>query len=307
MSAFDFYDLRRTVSSSAGVGPGSGDHDFDSFCTSSLVTAFNAMVPAEFSLPVNGVVALEVASERGFLDAYSQGQLQEAVAEAIAFVGAGITHPESDVLRMTDLTRRQSLVMSRPTPTGAIAFLPLRAPVLPGLPREAVSERAMERLAEILPANPDDRDVEARVLSLRQPERRAVNSVATVARRLSGLSMLLMTNEDVVRSTVTDQQAEELTTLLRERRTETVTMKPVLGRLDGMRFSRQMFFLQTESGVERQGTVDSDLLPKAKQLLDRQVRATLQKVQTVRADGRRGRAAYRLVGIEPASGSDTLT
>lgn len=269
--------------------------------TSSLVAAFNRLAPHEVALPTEGLVALEVSAHGGGrLPAHEHGLLESKVARAIAFVGAAIAHPDADVARLGTGAFRQSLVYSRPTPTGAIAFLPDRPSTLPGMTGETVAERAMSRLVEILPASPDDVSVSDRLLSLRQPERRAVTEVASIAKPLSGLSLLLLAHEKVVHSTVTSTQAEDIDDLLQDSETKVQPMRPVIGRLDGMRFSRQMFFLQIENGPERQGLIDIDLVPRAKELLDQRVKATLERVVRRYANGHTSRSTYRLVDVEPA-------
>lgn len=301
MASIDIDDIRRRVSEAGRVDPASGDYDYDRLASASLVAAFNRIAPHDYGLPTEGLVALEVAAHGGGrLAAHEQGELETAVARAIALVGAAITHPDSDIGKLGSRTMRQSLVYTRPTPTGAIAFLPQRDATLPGTSEETVAERAMTRLTSILPAGPDDAAVSGRLLSLRQPERKAVTEVARVARPMAGLALTLLGQEDVVRSTVTSTQAEDIQDLLRDSDTVATPMRPVLGRLDGMRFSRQMFFLQIEGGRDRQGLIDADLVPKAKSLLDQRVLATLERVVTRYANGRTGRPTYRLVDVEAA-------
>lgn len=301
MADVDIEELRQRVGAAAQMPPASGDAEFDELAHGSLIAAFNRIAPREHALPTEGLIALEVSAHAGArLPAHEHGRLEEAVARAIAFVGAAIAHPDADVVRLGAETRRQSIVYARPTPTGAIAFLSDRSSALPGLSGETVAEQAMARLARILPANASDESAADRLLSLRQPERRAVIEVAKAARPLSGLSLLLLGQEETVQSTVTSSQADDIRDLLRDEETVVTPMRPVFGRLDGMRFSRQMYFLQIEGGPDRQGVIDIDLVRKAKQLLDQRVEATLERVVTKRADGSSGRPAYRLVGVRAA-------
>lgn len=301
MVDIDMDDVRRRVSAASHNALTSGDFDYDQLATGSLTASFNRLAPRELALPIEGLVALEVSSHSGGrLAAHEQGRLEEAVARAIAFVGAAISHPDADVARLSEQALRQSLVYTRPTPSGAIAFVSSRQAALPGFSSETVAERAMTRLANILPGGPDDQQVGQRLIALRQPERRAVSEVAKAASHAAGLSFLLLAHDDVVQSTVTSTQAEDIEDLLKDSHTLTTRMPPVVGRLDGMRFSRQTFFLQLEGGPDRQGLVDIDLIPKVKGLLDQRVKATLERVVVRRGDGSTGRATYRLVEVEPA-------
>jgi|GEM_PF-5256953 len=302
MPEVDFEALRQRVLAAKRVSPSSGDAAFDELATSSLVAAYNRLVPHDFALPSTGRIALEVSAHSGSrLDAHAHSLLEGAVARAIALVGASIMHPDADVQRLRDRAYHDVVVFSRPTQTGAISFLPDRQPVLPGTEEDqTVAERAMSRLARILPADPADLSAADRLLGLRQPERRAVGAMAEAARSVSGVSLLLLGADDVVRSTVTSSQADDIRDLLGDSETRSEVLPPVVGRLDGMRFSRQMFFLQIEGGRDRQGIIDVDLVPKAKALLDQRVRATLERVVTLRADGGKGRPAYRLIDVEAA-------
>lgn len=164
----------------------------------------------------------------------------------------------------------------------------------------------MTRLASILPHSAEDLTVGSKMLALRQPERRAVTEIARVAKPMSGLSMVLLGGDEVVHSTVTSSQADDLYDLLSDVSTQVERMKPMVGVLDGMRFSRQMFFLQLESGPDRQGLIDEDLIETAKSLLDQRVVATLERIVEVRADGKRGRASYRLVDVRAAQTEGTI-
>ncbi|GAA0944568.1 hypothetical protein GCM10009554_38830 [Kribbella koreensis] len=297
----DIDEIRRRVSAASRITPNSGDPDYDQLAAGSLIACFNRLAPRDVALPIEGLVVLEVSSHSGGrLPAHEQGRLEASMARAIAFVGAAITHPDSDVVRLGAESFRQALVYTRPTPTGAIAFLPERPPSLPGMSSETVAELAMARLANILPGSPDDSGASERLLALRQPERRAVSEVADAARPLAGLSLLLLSQDEVVHSTVTSAQAENINDLLHDADTVVTRMSPIYGRLDGMRFSRQTFFLQLEDGPDRQGLVDVDLIPRAKELLDQRVKATLERVVTRRGNGSASRPTYRLVEVEPA-------
>jgi len=295
-------DVRRRVSAASRMALDSGDAQHDELTTGSLVACFNRLAPRDLALPVAGLVALEVSTHSGGrLAAHEHGRLEQSVARAIAFVGAAIAHPDSHVGRLGAQSFRQSLVYTRPTPTGAIAFLPERQESLPGFSDETIAERAMARLANILPGSPDDLGVSERLIALRQPERRAVSEVARAAGETAGLSFLLLGQDEVVHSTVTSTQADDIEDLLKDAQTETTRMPPVFGRLDGMRFSRQTVFLQLEHGPDRQGLVDVDLIAKVKGLLDQRVQATLERVVVRRGDGSTGRASYRIVEVEAAA------
>lgn len=301
MTEIDIDAIRARVSAAARVDPATGDSDFDEFSVSSLLTFFNRIAPGDVALPTEGFVTLQVSTHAGGrLPAHAQGELESAVARAIAFVGAAIAHPDADVSRLGAQSLRQSIVYTRPTPTGAIAFVPERHRAIPGFSSETVAERAMTRLASILPSGPEDLALGTRLLALRQPERRAVSEIAKAARPTAGLSMVLLGQDDVVSSTVTPNQADNIDDLLDDIETHVEPMPPVIGRLDGMRFSRQMFFLQPESGPDRQGVIDEDLLPTAKELLDRRVVAHLERVTVRKRSGTKGRSTYRLVNVELA-------
>lgn len=301
MSDIDMDEVRRRVAAASQIVPTGGDRDHDLLVTGSLIATFNRLAPHDLALPLEGAVVLEVSSHSGSrLAAHEQGRLEESVARAIAFMGAAIAHPDAEVARLGAQTLREGLVYTRPTPTGALVFVSSRQPSLPGFDNETISERAMTRLANILPGTPDDREVSQRLIALRQPERRAVSEVARAAQQIAGLSFLLLGREEIVRSTLTSVQAKNIDDLLMDSVTETTRMPPVFGRLDGMRFSRQAFFLQLENGQDRQGLVDVDLIPKVKGLLDRRVQATLERLVARRGDGSSGRPTYRLIEVDAA-------
>lgn len=304
----DIGRIRQEVRRVARADRFSGEPEFDEFALGSLISAFNYLAPQNMGLPTEGLISLEVAANNlsGPLRSHQQAQIETAFARAIAFVGASIANPSDDVLRASEVLLAQTPIFTRPTPSGAIALIPERLAGIPGIPGESRSERAMQRLAEILPHRGEDSSsAMLALLALRQPEARALGEVAAVASSMLGLSVLLRGSDEPIEAAMPKQLAEELTDSLSDMSEDVLTLPPVKGRLDGMRFRRQMFYLVLANDNERQGVVDAALLGKARELLDKPVIATLQRVTKIKADGTRMRASFRLVDVEldePAPG-----
>jgi hypothetical protein len=160
------------------------------------------------------------------------------------------------------------------------------------VPRTA--ERAMRRLAAMMPASSDDPKLAERLLSSRAPTARAMNEVAKAAKRVGGLEVALSGTSEDLRGVVEEEQAASILNLLADEQ-ESVRPLSVSGVLDGMRVTRREFYLVGEHR-EFHGSVDEAVLEEMRALINEPVIARLEEVTRVSAGARR-RPVYRLAGI----------
>lgn len=258
-----------------------------------LRMAWNDLTPP--SMAISGrEVSLEVRSGGGVLTARDVAVLSERFARAVASIGHEIAHPAiGGQLTAADYARAP--IYTSHTPSGFIVFTPgPGAPVGDGS-AASLSQQAMVRLAQLLPPNADDPEIADRVLSLRDRSARAVAEVAEAAKRARGLTIELVGSEEA-HSVVTPDQAENIEDLLSDT-TENVVRQTYKGHLDGARVSRRLFYLVYGDDDELSGSIDEDMVPKVKRLLDQDVVVQVDKVTRTSLSGRTSRPSYRLVSV----------
>ena len=139
------------------------------------------------------------------------------------------------------------------------------------------------------------------MLAQRPTVRNAVNDIAqAVPPRADGLGFrMTLVSGEAIDSVLSSEQAGVLKSSLSESRVDrqTVTM---IGRLDGVRTKRRIFYLEPQSGAEIHGAVDLELMEAVRANLDRQIIATLEEERIRTLAGRRNQPLYRLVRIESA-------
>ncbi|MFJ6705743.1 MULTISPECIES: hypothetical protein [unclassified Streptomyces] len=159
------------------------------------------------------------------------------------------------------------------------------------------AEIGMAELIRALPETGEDEDSIDSLMGASPVVRRAVsdlidgfNSEVSV-----GLTLTRRGGEKL-RSQLTPGHAREIRRRLEVAREERVTAK-MLGRLDGLRTRRQIFYFETKAGTEIHGYVDDSLIPAVKENLDRDVEVTLEVTVQRSQSGKVGQKHYRLLSV----------
>ena len=263
-----------------------------------LVMAFDKVVPRVMAIRGAASIALSVQPGIGRLTSRQSAQTQERFARAVASIGHEISRPREPTTRLTQADYARAPIFTTTTPAGLLVFTPARGALVAEDETESLSERAMSRLADLLPARDQDDLLQERLLSLRVPSARAVHEVAMVAKSVGGLELSLVTTDDEthVTSVVTYDQADWIEDFLDDQ-SESVVRQRVKGRLDGMRYKRRMFYLEADGGAEFSGTIDESLVDRVSHLVNEPVNAVLEKVTRTSRAGIEQRPTYRLVGV----------
>lgn len=247
---------------------------------------------------------LTVTLASGAADAYETASVLRGVQDATAKVGHFIRERQTERTSAQKLDREKARLMPRGQSGGTI-FLGFPDPVdeysdfiLPDGHFPTLAEAAVHELIEYLPADPeDDRALDA-VLSQRATIRSAIQDIVEVVHNSSvGMTMRLSTpgNLDAV-SILTSAQARILNENLRETSTERTTLTAT-GILDGMRTSRRVFYLETDTGRDIHGAVDTDQLSAMRDLIGLRVTMKLEASTIYAKSGRKSQTTYRMIGV----------
>jgi hypothetical protein len=241
------------------------------------------------------------------LDAYFAYVISKAVQDATAKIGHVLRDPKSEVSAVYASDREKARLVQRGQSGGMIIFgFPdnqedsddyLTVPV------ETLAERAVRELLAVLPSSDDDDASLDAVLAQRPTVRNAVNDIVNaVPAQTAGLDFRLMLGSgERVDSVLSAEQAAVLKSSLSESRRQVKTVTRV-GRLDGVRTKRRIFYLELDSGKEIHGAVDIHQLEAVRQNLDREVVVTLQEERVRTLTGRRGHPYYRLISLQSSKG-----
>jgi hypothetical protein len=173
--------------------------------------------------------------------------------------------------------------------------------MFPELPNVSLSEAAAIELCSVLPSTEDDDAALDALASQRTTVRSAVSDIVDAVNDIAtGIALdVTVAGQDPVHSEVTVDQAGVLADTLKETRTDRRT-EEMVGRLDGIRTRRRIFYLELETGEEISGAVGPDpaLMARIRENLDRSVIAQVESQRVETLAGRRGRPTYRLIGLE---------
>jgi len=237
------------------------------------------------------------------LDAYISSIMTKAVQDATAKIGHIIRNPKSEVSAVYPRDREKARLIQRGQSGGMIIFgfaddQRIADNYLTD-PIETLAERAARELLTVLPRSDDDDASLDAVLAQRPTVRNAVSDIVNaVPAQTSGLDFRLMLGTgETVDSVLTAEQAAVLKNSLGETRRHVRTITRI-GRLDGVRTKRRIFYLELKEGVEIHGAIDISELEEVRQNLDREVVVTLQEERTRSLTGRRGRPYYRLMKLQ---------
>ena len=250
-------------------------------------------LPASLTVTIGG---------HGQLPASAASAVAQAIQRAAAIVARGIREPthatrlyRGDMEKAQVVQRGQSgrtLVFEVPRSRAAVDELPVED-------QQGIAELSLTEIMQILPESTDDFGAMDAVLSHPVPLRLAVSDLVGAAAKTHGLEFTWrVPGSEEIHSIISFDQASELTDALRETGLERTTRR-VVGRLDGMRTRRRLFYLELEEpeGSEIWGAFDAELASAVQASIDRPVMATLEVTVSVDAAGRRGRDHYRLIGL----------
>jgi hypothetical protein len=258
-----------------------------------------------FGSPSEPLLKVELRSARQ-IGAYDTALVSMALQNATAKLAHVLRDPKKEWTQARRKDREEALLVPRGQAGGTLFFgFPSTAEddeesFFPDHHVASLSETAARELCEILPGSPEDDAAIDAVLGQRTTIRSAVSDlVDAVTETACGLSLdLTTTGVQHVTSQLSTTQAEVLMDSLRETRTDRRT-QTMIGRLDGVRTRRRIFYLELETGEEIQGAVGPDeaLMAEIRRHLDGRVVATVESERVESMGGRRGRPTYRLIGL----------
>jgi hypothetical protein len=241
------------------------------------------------------------------MDAYDSYHVTKAVQDATAKLGHIIREPTEERSAAYPSDRARARLIQRGQTGNVIIFGFPEAGIEQAqegnfdITTETLAERAARELVNVLPRSADDDASLDAVLAQRPTVRNAVNDIAqAVPLRADGLGFrMTLVSGEAIDSVLSAEQAGVLKSSLDESRVDrhTITM---IGRLDGVRTKRRIFYLEPQSGAEIHGAVDLELMEAVRANLDRQIIATLEEERIRTLAGRRNQPLYRLIRIESA-------
>ena len=281
----------------------SGESWLADLARASLVAADAKFSPQHVN-PSNLRISLQGIRE---LDAHDSYVMIKAVQDATAKLGHIIRNPRSETSAALAADRNRARLIQNNQFANVISF---------GFPItsnesandafgeqvgqvETLAERAAGELVSVLPRSAEDDASLDAVLGQRPTIRNAVNDIVNaVPLRADAVDFqLTLRTGETVGSVISAEQAQVLKTNLREARIDTRTVV-MAGRLDGVRTSRRLFYLELPTGTEIRGAVDLELLEDVRINLNREVIATLEEQRVRSFAGKKSHPFYRLIKIE---------
>jgi hypothetical protein len=229
-------------------------------------------------------------------------KVSEAVQRATALLVRQMRDPSREVRQLYRGDLDKAELIQRGQAGGSLIFEVKRQRSVTGQlavqDQATQTERALHELVEVLPeSEQDDSSLDA-ILGQRVPVRLAVAEIVSAATRSKGLHLTLrMPGSNAVSSVLSRAQAEVLHNSLDEL-TVHRTRRTLVGRLDGLRTRRRLFYLETDDGREITGGIEEDQVPAVQAALNQRVIATLQVTENRAVSGRRGREHFLLTSLE---------
>ena len=266
----------------------------------------SAAINASWSKLTRGLegdnVNLTVAMHgHGDVSATVAAKVSEAVQRATALLVRQMRDPSREVRQLYrgDLEKAE-LIQRGQAGRNLIFEIKRRRSAAGQLPLEdqaTLVERALRELVEVLPeSEQDDRSLDA-ILGQRVPVRLAVAEMVAAASRSKGLNLTLrVPGSASVSSVLSTNQAEVLHESLDELTVDR-SRRTVVGRLDGLRTRRRLFYLELDDGREISGGIEEDQVPLVQASLNQRVIATLEVTENRTGSGRRGREHFRLISL----------
>ncbi|WP_282206307.1 hypothetical protein [Kitasatospora fiedleri] len=156
-------------------------------------------------------------------------------------------------------------------------------------------------IAELIHALPDPDESEAAIDSLIGASPVVKRAVSDLVDGLNGADITLGISlrkggKISASSRITSEQAREIKRRLDQAREDRYIVR-ILGRLDGLRTRRQLFYFETRAGSEIHGFVEESLINAVKQNIDKEVEITVEVTIQLTQSGKASQRHYRLVAI----------
>lgn len=291
----DLNDLRaRVEGAQRSVGPSL----LSQVGASGLILAFNKLAPESHQIELASDTSMSVSTDSGGLDSRDVRALIDGFTRAVAALGREISEPAARFATLNQGDYNRAPIFVEVTGNNTVVLRPERSTLVMGQQTsERLSERALLRLANLLPSDANDFASIELATAARIPSRRALREVAAAAARVHGIHVRLHGNREEVRGIVTQAQAESIKDHLDVQESEThfVTMN---GILDGARSSRRLFYLVRKNEPEISGIIDEPLVEQVFARLQQPVDVRLEVSTRRTVDGRGARPTYRLVALE---------
>lgn len=256
--------------------------------------------------PLESTLKVEITGQRP-IGVHDAALISIALQSATAKLGHFIRDPSQEWTQARRRDRKEAMLIPRVQIGTTMIFgfpKPYDRPEEPMLveqPGRSLSETAALELCELLPTSADDDAALDGILGQRTTVRSAVSDIVSAVNEIStGFSLeLTATGLEQVHSSITLDQASVLKDSLRQTRTDK-RIQQVVGRLDGLRTKRRIFYFELDSGGEISGAIgaDPELMTNVRANLGSRVIATVESEQVESLAGRRGRPVYLLTGLQ---------
>ena len=289
----DLRELRR-----AALEASSGSPAVDMLSAAGIDASWSQIASDEAG-PARLVVAIDGT---GGLDASAAADVTNGLQEATAMIVRGFRKPGENAvqLRRGD-TGRARLVQAAQYGRTLVFEVPrstLGDNQLPVADQATMVERAVGELVEVLPEGPEDDVSLDAILGQSASVRVAVEKLVKATRATPGIELELRTpGRSPVASVLSQAQAGVLGDSLGRVREE-VERRQHIGRLDGLRTKRRLFYLEDDAGREWSGAIDEDLVGAVQAALNTRVIATVEVTTSRSVSGRRGREHLRLIRLD---------
>jgi hypothetical protein len=298
-------ELRRVRD--AALESDTGNETVDAYERGAITMAWNKIAGQRPTLTDTLRVRLLGAAD---IDSYTVGTVSRAVQNAVAKVDRARRLPNSTTTTVDRVDRARAEIVQQAQIGNTMIF---RVPAVPPAdggydigPQPARGGAALRELIETLPQTEEDDAAVDGILGSPQLIRLAVQDISRAAKLSpAGITMDLQTAAEEIRSVLTHDRAQRLDEFLANKDIREATDK-ITGRLDGLRYSRRVFFLVADDGKEISGSVDPELLSRVRELATSRVIAHLATTQWKTNSGRYGPKHYRLLRLELPAHQSTI-
>lgn len=293
----------------AAVAHASASDHFASLTAQLSLAALQAQVP-ELSAVEQPTLIIRLADEASpahAVAAVAAGEFLERLQVAVAAVVKSRRRPSQNNSRVSksDLRRARLDILAASPGSLIVEMRPHTddAPAddegssLPG-GTTTWTELALNDLLRALPDADDDLGDVDSVVAAPPAIRRAIAALVQPGRvpAVNATMALLRPGKEQIAAHLTESHAQRLREIL-DIETETRTIERKIGRLDGLRTSRRIFYFESVDGIELHGLMDEQLIDVVREHLNRTVEAVLEVVRTQSRGGKSRPPQYRLIDV----------
>ncbi|UGT90729.1 hypothetical protein [Mycobacterium ostraviense] len=301
----EFGALRRARD--AALAAETGDELVDAYEQGAIMMAWSQVVGQMPTLTDTLRVTILGADD---IDSYTVGTVSRAFQNAVARVDKATRRPTSTALSLTRRDRERAELVQQAQVGNTVYFRVPAVPLSPGGYDIGIQSgragAAIRELVETLPASADDEESAKGILGASRLLRLAVQDISNVAALVpEGLELDLETSAEEIKSVLTRDRAAKLLTFLGNRDTVEDT-ETVVGKLDGFRGTRRVFYLIKDDNSEIAGSIEGDLLSTVRNLVGTRVRARVSTTRWRAQNGRLGPKHYGLLDLMPAGEQEAM-